>query len=296
MKKYQPVIDEVTQWVSRPVGSISETVSSRDSMFGDSKFVDLIHSIQLEKTGADLSISAPLSLDATIKQGPVYVRDMFSLYPYENLLFTMEMTGREIKALLEYSYQHWFNQMKSLDDDLINFKRDAEGNLIFNTPTKPMIRDSVTNNYDSVRPVDQLRGGYHEDVHGQRISIKTMNEGWTSNWTGLQGARSTPSCQGGGGTSPPRHRWRRKHCAGSCSPPTRICATTCMKRSDQRRDRSLRGQQLAGDPESLGAARHQELLSEALYEPMIFRVPRTMAAARRPFSWTGSACIVTLSA
>ncbi len=175
MKKYQPVIDEVTQWVSRPVGSISETVSSRDSMFGDSKFVDLIHSIQLEKTGADLSISAPLSLDATIKQGPVYVRDMFSLYPYENLLFTMEMTGREIKALLEYSYQHWFNQMKSLDDDLINFKRDAEGNLIFNTRYNTYDTATRYYNYDSVAGIN-----YVVDITksaGQRISIKTMTKG-----------------------------------------------------------------------------------------------------------------------
>src|SRR5690554_1344980 len=133
MAAYEPAIQEVTGWVSRQVGTISETISSRDSMFGDSKFVDLIHKIQLEKTGADLSVSAPLSLDATIEKGPVYVRDMFSLYPYENLLFAMEMTGREIKAFLEYSYEHWFNQMKSLDDDLINFRRDADGNLIFNT-------------------------------------------------------------------------------------------------------------------------------------------------------------------
>ena len=175
MAKYQPVIDEVTAWVSRQVGTISETISSRDSMFGDSKFVDLIHQIQLEKTGAELSISAPLSLDATIKQGPVYVRDMFSLYPYENLLFTMEMTGREIKAFLEYSYEKWFNQMKSLDDDLINFKRDAEGKLVFNTRYNTY--DTVTRyyNYDSFAGIN-----YVVDITkpaGQRVSIKTMTNG-----------------------------------------------------------------------------------------------------------------------
>lgn len=175
MAKYQPVIDEVTAWVSRQVGTISETISSRDSMFGDSKFVDLIHQIQLEKTGAELSISAPLSLDATIKQGPVYVRDMFSLYPYENLLFTMEMTGREIKAFLEYSYEKWFNQMKSLDDDLINFKRDAEGKLVFNTRYNTY--DTVTRyyNYDSFAGIN-----YVVDITkpaGQRVSIKTMTDG-----------------------------------------------------------------------------------------------------------------------
>jgi 2',3'-cyclic-nucleotide 2'-phosphodiesterase/3'-nucleotidase len=173
--KYQDAIDEVTTWVSREVGSISETISSRDSMFGDSKFVDLIHQIQLEKTGADLSVSAPLSLDATIEEGPVYVRDMFSLYPYENLLFTMEMTGREIKAFLEYSYENWFNQMKSLDDDLINFKRDAEGNLIFNTRYNTYDTATRYYNYDSFAGIN-----YVVDITkpaGQRVTIKTLTKG-----------------------------------------------------------------------------------------------------------------------
>lgn len=175
MAKYQDAIDEVTTWVSRQVGTISETISSRDSMFGDSKFVDLIHQIQLEKTGADLSVSAPLSLDATIKQGPVYVRDMFSLYPYENLLFTMEMTGREIKAFLEYSYEYWFNQMKSLDDDLINFKRDQEGNLVFNTRYNTYDTATRYYNYDSFSGIN-----YVVDITkpaGQRVTIKTLSKG-----------------------------------------------------------------------------------------------------------------------
>jgi 2',3'-cyclic-nucleotide 2'-phosphodiesterase/3'-nucleotidase len=174
LSAYQPVIDEVTQWVSRQVGTISETISSRDSMFGDSKFVDLIHTIQLEKTGADLSVSAPLSLDATISQGPVYVRDMFSLYPYENLLFSMEMTGREVKNFLEYSYEYWFNQMKSLDDDLINFKRDAQGNLVFNTRYNTYDTATRYYNYDSFAGIN-----YVVDITkpaGQRVTIKTLSE------------------------------------------------------------------------------------------------------------------------
>ena len=174
LSTYQPVIDEVTQWVSRQVGTISETISSRDSMFGDSKFVDLIHTIQLEKTGAELSVSAPLSLDATISQGPVYVRDMFSLYPYENLLFSMEMTGREVKNFLEYSYEYWFNQMKSLDDDLINFKRDAQGNLVFNTRYNTYDTATRYYNYDSFAGIN-----YVVDITkpaGQRVTIKTLSE------------------------------------------------------------------------------------------------------------------------
>jgi len=124
MKRYQRNFEEVKNYVSRPIGEFTETISSRDAMFGPSKFVDLIQTIQLNLTGADVSFTAPLSFDAKIDKGTVYVKDMFDLYRYENLLYTMELTGQEIKDYLEYSYGNWFNQMKSEDDHLLKFKLD----------------------------------------------------------------------------------------------------------------------------------------------------------------------------
>ncbi len=57
----------------------------------------MIHSIQLEITGADISFAAPLSFDVKIAEGPVTVGDMFKLYRFENMLYTMRMTGEEIR-------------------------------------------------------------------------------------------------------------------------------------------------------------------------------------------------------
>ena len=112
MSRYKNNFEEAKNYVSRPVGEFSEMISSRDAMFGPSKFVDLIHTIQLDLTDADVSFSAPLSFNAKIDKGTVYVKDMFDLYRYENLLYTMELTGQEIKDYLEFSYGNWFNQMK----------------------------------------------------------------------------------------------------------------------------------------------------------------------------------------
>ncbi|MFA5467766.1 MAG: 5'-nucleotidase C-terminal domain-containing protein [Sphaerochaetaceae bacterium] len=109
----------VEQWLNSPIGKISESVSSRDSFFTDSKFVDLIHSIQLANSGAELSIAAPTAFDALLREGPVYVKDLFRIYPDEHYLVSVDMLGSEIKEYLELSYAQWFNQMKSLDDELI---------------------------------------------------------------------------------------------------------------------------------------------------------------------------------
>ena len=53
--------------------------------------------------------------------------DMFNLYKYENLLYTMKLTGKEIKDFLEMSYALWTNQMKSPDDHLMLFNEEDKG-------------------------------------------------------------------------------------------------------------------------------------------------------------------------
>lgn len=53
--------------------------------------------MQLDISGADISFAAPLAMDASIPEGDIHVRDMFNLYRYENMLYVMQLTGREVK-------------------------------------------------------------------------------------------------------------------------------------------------------------------------------------------------------
>ncbi len=175
LDKFNASYEKVKAYVSKPIGTFTETISTRDAMFGDSAFVDLIHRIQLDLTKADVSFAAPLSFNATINKGQVYVRDMFNLYKYENLLYTMELTGKEIKDFLEYSYGGWMNTMANADDHIMNFKKDDKGNLIFNERYNSYDLVMRYYNYDSAAGID-----YTVDVskpEGQRINIKGFSDG-----------------------------------------------------------------------------------------------------------------------
>ena len=81
---------------------ILKNLFQRESIFGNSAFTDFINTIQLELTGADISFTAPLSMNARIEKGEILVGEMFKLYRYENLLYTMELSGKEIKNYLEF--------------------------------------------------------------------------------------------------------------------------------------------------------------------------------------------------
>ena len=91
--------------------------------------MDLVHEVQLAATGAQLSFAAPVSFAARIEQGDVHVRDVFNLYRYDDVLYTLRLTGREIKGILEMSYGLWVDQMKSPDDHvmLLDYVLDGGG-------------------------------------------------------------------------------------------------------------------------------------------------------------------------
>ena len=119
MLQFDKQFNEVKDFVSKPIGFFTKAISTRDAYFGPSAFVDLIHRIQLDIAKADISFAAPLSFDTEIKADTVYVRDMFKLYKYENMLYAMELNGQEIKDFLEFSYGIWLNQMKNQQDHLL---------------------------------------------------------------------------------------------------------------------------------------------------------------------------------
>ena len=123
IKHFAPQFDAVQDFVSKKIGCFTETISTRPAYFGSSAFIDLIHTLQLEITGAEISLSAPLSYDTEISKGDVFVSDMFNLYKYENMLYTMELSGKEVKDALEMSYSLWTNQMKSPDDHLLLLRK-----------------------------------------------------------------------------------------------------------------------------------------------------------------------------
>lgn len=175
MKRFSPAFDEVKKYVSRPIGKFTKSISSRDALFGPSEFVDLINTVQLDLTNADISFTAPLSFNATIKEGDLFVKDMFNLYRYENLLYTIEMSGQEIKDYLEFSYGNWLNQMKNENDNLIRYRLDDNGNIVYSQRSSSPELYERFYNFDAAAGID-----YVVDVTkpiGERVSIARLSDG-----------------------------------------------------------------------------------------------------------------------
>ena len=169
VRHFQPQVDSIKSYVERQIGTFLVPIRSRDVFFGSAPFVDYIHQLQLEESHADISLTAPLVFDTEIKAGPVYMNDMFKLYRFENQIYTLRMTGREVKQLLELSYDQWVNTMKSPDDHIMLFAPQTPGD------NQQVKFKNYTFNFDSAAGID-----YEVDVtkpDGQKVNIKQFSDG-----------------------------------------------------------------------------------------------------------------------
>ncbi|HUW92963.1 MAG TPA: 5'-nucleotidase C-terminal domain-containing protein [Bacteroidales bacterium] len=172
-KRYNSVEETLKQYTSEVIGRSSVSITTRDAYFGPSAFVDLIHQIQLDITGADISFAAPLSFDEHISKGDILIRDMFRLYRFENFLYEVKMTGREVDKYLEHSYGLWLNTMESKDDYLLKY-RTGENNepQLYNG----MVRmRNASYNFDSAMGINYIVDATKPE--GNRVSISSLTGG-----------------------------------------------------------------------------------------------------------------------
>ena len=156
------------KYAEEKIGVFTNRIDIQDAYFGSSAYIDLIQELQLFISGADISFSAPLFFNAVIEAGDVSVSNLFDISRFEDHLFTLELTGKEIKDYLEMSYANWINQMHSSSDTLLQIapmknRPELMGfvNFIFNFDSAAGIRYEV----DVTKP------------DGEKINIISTDDG-----------------------------------------------------------------------------------------------------------------------
>jgi len=100
--------EKAVNYVDSPIGEAAETIDGTLCRLQDNAMLDLIHKVQLEVTGADISIAAMLpTVPPIFPKGPIKVRDIYSLYIYDNTLWVKEINRKILKDALEQSYAYY---------------------------------------------------------------------------------------------------------------------------------------------------------------------------------------------
>ena len=123
---------EVRNWASRPLAVGEGDWSSREARVRDTPFLDFINAVQRRRAGTDLSAAAAYTTTVGLGPGPVRLRDVAGVYPYENTLRAVRIDGGRLKELLEHSARYFLTY----------------------APGRPLINDSVPGyNFDVVSGV-----------------------------------------------------------------------------------------------------------------------------------------------
>ncbi|WP_335988931.1 bifunctional metallophosphatase/5'-nucleotidase [Glycomyces sp. MUSA5-2] len=110
--------DEVVAYVNQVVGQATIDLDTAEARYKDEPIIDLITKVQEDVVKgalagtehADLPVvsqASPFSRTSLIPQGDVKIKDLSSLYIYDNTLVAKLLTGAEIRDYLEYSAQYY---------------------------------------------------------------------------------------------------------------------------------------------------------------------------------------------
>lgn len=123
---FRPDYEAVKAFTLKEVGELKADLRTRDAYCGMSDYINLIHTLSIGCSPAQISFAAPLTFNGTVDAGTLVFNDLFTIYPFENQLFVVKMTGKEIKDYLEYSYDTWINTYDGRGGNLLKIRNEPD--------------------------------------------------------------------------------------------------------------------------------------------------------------------------
>ena len=143
---------ETLKYATTAIGTTSVAWRADSARVAATPLIDFILDVERRASGAQLASTAAFSLDASLPAGPITVARLSALYPYDNTLRAVKLSGAQLRAYLEQSARY--------------FRRKPDGSVDVD-PSIPGF------NYDIVAGVD-----YTIDVSrpvGERITTLAFN-------------------------------------------------------------------------------------------------------------------------
>ncbi|HET9809560.1 MAG TPA: 5'-nucleotidase C-terminal domain-containing protein [Candidatus Limnocylindria bacterium] len=98
---------EAVRYVTTAVGRTTVAWRADSSRVTDTPIVDFILETQRRAAGAQLASTAAFSLEASLDAGDITVAELARLYPYDNTLRSIRITGKQLREYLEFSARYF---------------------------------------------------------------------------------------------------------------------------------------------------------------------------------------------
>lgn len=95
------------------IGSTKVAWRGDSARLRDTPLIDFILEVERKASGADLASTAAFTLEGALPAGNVTVAKIAQLYPYDNTLRAVRLTGRQLRDYLEFSSRFYTGAMQS---------------------------------------------------------------------------------------------------------------------------------------------------------------------------------------
>ena len=158
--------DDTQAYCDSVIGTLDIPLVARDALWNTSSAVDFIHSVHMSFYGAQVSVTSAVQNVDVIPAGKVTMRDMFSVYPFDNTMVSLMLTGNEIRRLLEYSADRYYNTVSDQNPGLLRLERTKNGSMKTEYPAEQYLTAAGI-----VYTIDVTK------AYGERVRVLSMSDG-----------------------------------------------------------------------------------------------------------------------
>jgi 2',3'-cyclic-nucleotide 2'-phosphodiesterase / 3'-nucleotidase / 5'-nucleotidase len=99
--------ERVVEYVTSRIGTMTERWDGTRARVEPTAIVAFVNNVMRRSAGAELAANAAFQLDAAFAEGDVTIADIARLYPYDNTLRAIRITGAQLRAYLEKSAEYY---------------------------------------------------------------------------------------------------------------------------------------------------------------------------------------------
>jgi 2',3'-cyclic-nucleotide 2'-phosphodiesterase (5'-nucleotidase family) len=172
-------------WAATGLGTAAPGFDARYARVQDTPLLDFINEVQRRRAGTQLSAAAAFETQPGLPEGELHLRDVAGIYPYENTLRAVKISGQQLREFLEHSalyFRTYAAGRPIINDSVAGYNFDVVNGVVYNIdlsrPPGQRIR-GLAYNGKIVQPTDsfslavnsyrQVGGGGYSMLAGARV-------------------------------------------------------------------------------------------------------------------------------
>ncbi|SFQ41336.1 2',3'-cyclic-nucleotide 2'-phosphodiesterase / 3'-nucleotidase [Lachnospiraceae bacterium XBB1006] len=110
----EDALSEIGQLCGGDLAPVNEIPGITQAQLQETAMINLINKVQMHYTGAEIGAAALFDVNSNIKEGKILKKDASLIYKYDNTLYKLKITGKQLKQYMEWSASY-YNTVKEND-------------------------------------------------------------------------------------------------------------------------------------------------------------------------------------